>query len=85
MIGANCTQTHIVTILVHPGFEGRARNVDLYTDRYLSNHRNCTVGLVDLDEHGHCICRYPYGAAREQPYHWSIFDQPIRVSTLNDL
>ena len=74
VIGANCTKTHIATVLVHPGFESRPRNVDLYVERYIDDPPNRFSGVEDLDKSGHCIRRYPYSAPRQQPLHWSIFE-----------
>ncbi|KAJ3520267.1 hypothetical protein NMY22_g12830 [Coprinellus aureogranulatus] len=77
LIGAECSRTHIVSVAVHPGFEERARSVDLYSSRYLDPCPRPSSETIHVNDMGVCIRRYPVGAPRAQPYHWSIFRTDI--------
>ncbi|KAJ3544803.1 hypothetical protein NMY22_g2650 [Coprinellus aureogranulatus] len=77
LIGAGCTETHIVHLAVHPGFEEAPRNIDLYVEVYLGCDPYVTRGIRRLEESGgSCIRRYPYDAARAQPFFWTVFSLP---------
>ncbi|KAJ3516298.1 hypothetical protein NMY22_g14244 [Coprinellus aureogranulatus] len=77
LVGAACTQTHIVHLAVHPGFEAAPRNIDLYVEVYLGSDPAATPGIRRLEEgRGSCIRKYPYDAARAQPFFWTIYHLP---------
>jgi hypothetical protein len=55
LIGVNCSQTHIVSVVVRPlaGSEGRPRSVDLISSRYL---RDGAVKCVCVQPHENAWC-----------------------------
>lgn len=80
VIGAQCTQTHIASVAIHPGYEERARNVDLYVDRYLVHEPGAApVGARPVDENVACIRNYPVGSRHRLQYYWTIFKETATV------
>lgn len=75
-IGSRCKETHIVSVAVYPGMEGDPRATDLFANRYVDPENVPSSGFQRMEELGNCIRRYPYGAPREQPFHWTIFGVP---------
>ncbi|TEB14602.1 hypothetical protein FA13DRAFT_1805424 [Coprinellus micaceus] len=80
LIGVNCSQTHIVSVLVRPGSQGRPRNVDLITSRYL---RDGGAECVCVQPHENVWCIGPFRDTvtdREQlecePFFLTIFVNP---------
>ncbi|KAJ3514167.1 hypothetical protein NMY22_g14829 [Coprinellus aureogranulatus] len=91
ILGAKCKQTHIVDVAVHPGYEARPRNIDLYVDQYLvPDTCKSSVGVRRLEGSAACIRHYPIHSRHEQRFHWTIFreppfDDPTVKSPRNDL
>lgn len=73
VIGAQCSETHIVTICVHPGYEHQPRPIDLHVEQYMTP--GFCARIRRIDRMGVCIRKYPRGAPRQQNFHWTIFRQ----------
>ncbi|KAF5309094.1 hypothetical protein D9611_014961 [Ephemerocybe angulata] len=74
VVGARCTQAHLVSIAVHPGYEAAPRSIDLYVEQYLYPPTYAAPAAPrNLEHAGSCIRRYPHGAPRLQRNNWAIF------------
>ncbi|TEB19411.1 hypothetical protein FA13DRAFT_1802296 [Coprinellus micaceus] len=74
LIGTGCSSTRIVSVAVHPGFEDHPRNIDLYVEMYIEPNLSAVPRVVKLEETSyHCVRRYPYDSAMDQPFFWTIY------------
>ncbi|KAJ3531225.1 hypothetical protein NMY22_g8246 [Coprinellus aureogranulatus] len=79
-IGANCTETCLVSVLIQPGSEARPRNIDLLYRRYIDEEvgGEPEVGMrKDVQQSAWCIRRYPGACPRAPSFFWTIYTNAI--------